>query len=77
MDTDTPDRVRETPGDGRTGETGPDNSHDAVTKRATDLIGDIANGRVIRPQRKLIAEALDKAASGDKVNDAIGRSTRR
>jgi hypothetical protein len=53
-----------------------DTQHEAVEKRANDVIADIVAGRVIRPTRKALSDALDKARSGDKVVDAIGSSRR-
>ena len=51
-----------------------DDSYEAVTKRVSDVLQDIQGGKVIRPQRKQLSDALDKAGSGDKVHDAIGGS---
>lgn len=48
--------------------------YESVSKRVNDVIQDIQAGRVIRPQRRELSDALDRASSGDKVNDAIGRS---
>jgi UDP-N-acetylmuramyl tripeptide synthase len=53
-----------------------DTKHEAVEKRANDVIADIVAGRVIRPTRKALSDALDRAKSGDKVVDAIGSSKR-
>lgn len=62
------------PGVGAQGQTeDKSKSYEEVSKRVNEVLGDIASGRVIRPQRKELSDALGRAASGDKVNDAIGR----
>jgi hypothetical protein len=69
------EKVMTAPGAGAAGKTADKSeSYEEVTKRVNDVLGDITAGRVIRPQRKLLSDALDRASSGDKVNDAIGRS---
>lgn len=50
-----------------------DTDYEAVAKRVDSVIDDISKGRVIRPQRKQLSDALEKAGTGDKVHDAIGR----
>ena len=55
----------------------PKTDYDSVQKRVNDVVADIVSGRVIRPQRKILSDALDRAKSGDSVHDALRRNANR